>query len=195
MRRISAHHTAGFTLIEILIVTAILAITSIALVENFSTSRVNVDRAANQLVSDLRTTQSYALSTRKTNNLFRCGYGVTRLSPTSYAIYAGSDSSSSNCQNNRNYNPAQNPIVSTKLFTYQTINFYPTFSDIFFEPPGLKTYINNVSSGNTPSEKIFVRIDDADCVNSFSNTRCRLICVYTSGKIEVNRNNNICPGN
>ncbi|OGN08782.1 MAG: hypothetical protein A3J46_04405 [Candidatus Yanofskybacteria bacterium RIFCSPHIGHO2_02_FULL_41_11] len=184
----------GFTLIEILIVVSIIAFTSVALIENFSTSRVNVDRATNQLVSDLRTAQSHALSTRKTEGLFRCGYGITRLNSNSYAIYAGRDSSSGNCQSNRNYNSSQNPIVLTRVFTYQSISTYPTFNDIFFEPPGLKTYINN-TTGDISPEKIFVRINDTDCVNSFSSTRCKLVCVYTSGKIEINRTSNSCPGN
>ena len=186
---------AGFTLIEILIVSSILVFTSIALVENFSTSRINVDRAAEQVASDLRLAQSYALSIKKTNNAFRCGYGLTRLNSSSYIIYAGRESSTSDCQSsNRNYNSSQNPIVATKIFSSQTINVYPSFSDVFFEPPGLKTYINNISDG-IPPEKIFVRVGETDCVNSFSHTRCRLICVYPSGRIELNKVNSTCPAN
>lgn len=185
----------GFTLIEFLIISAIIVFTSLALLENFSTSRFNIDRAANQLASDLRTAQAYALSTQKTEDVFRCGYGLTRLNSSSYATYAGRDTSKSSCQSNRNYNSSNNPIVATRIFTSQTINIYPSFGDIFFESPGLKTYINNVTGGGNPPEKIFIRMGETDCVNSFSTSRCRLVCVYTSGKIELNKSSNVCPSN
>lgn len=171
----------GFTLIEILVVAAITGIISTFMLLNFQRTRIDLSESGSVVIADLRATQSKALaSTRYDSGLgskIRCGYGVRYLSLTSYSIYTGPDATSNNCQSlNRNFDGADT-VVSTKNFENKNVEFKNIFSDIFWEPPHLYTYINN--SSVSASITITIGKKGGVCPGD-----CKTINVSTSGKIE-----------
>ena len=74
----------GFTLVEILVVAGLIAYVTTLVIRNFSASRLNLERVANVMASDLRLAQQLALSSHQyqgPNDLAlrnRCGYGITK---------------------------------------------------------------------------------------------------------------------
>ena len=176
---------AGFTLVEVLVVVAIIAILSVALFFNFGTtarSRTARSQVASVIISDIRRAQSMALSgTRFGGNVF-CGYGIHYVSRTSYFLYAGADEGLPLCQNaNHNYTDVDT-IVEVKNLINLNMEFRSSFSDIFFESPDPKTYINNSASLADPPATITIqRLNQINC----GGQTCTQIEVYTSGQINL----------
>ena len=176
----------GFTLVEVLVVTAIIATLSVALFFNFGTTARNRTariQVASVVVSDIRRAQSMALAgTRFNGNVF-CGYGIHYVSNTSYLLYAGSNEGLPQCQSaNHNYQAGIDSVVQTQKLINQNMEFRSSFSDIFFESPDPKTYINNSALLTDPQTTITIQlVGQQNC----GGQSCTKIEVYTSGQINL----------
>lgn len=173
--------SAGFTLIEILVVATITGVITTFMLLNFQRTRLDLTRSANLLISDIRSAQTKTNASSKYDSgsglTIRCGYGVRYKTNTSYSVYIGPDAATNNCSSlNRNFDGSDTD-VNTRFFSDQEIEFKGSFSDIFFEPPYPTTFINNSSA----SASIIITIGKkgAGCPQN-----CRNISVSTSGIVE-----------
>lgn len=188
----SAESERGFTLVEVMIVAAITGMITTFLLLNFSNTRRNLESVTNQVMGHIRKVQAMATSSKQYAGTYRCGYGIVPSSATRYNIYAGPVSSASCVTENRNYD-GSDTIDSVEFpafvlpdanieFKEQSPGVY--FSNIFFEPPDPKTYINNTALLSTAPARITIGLKGKDCSNPKD---CRAICIFTSGAIDVQR--------
>ena len=173
----------GFTLVEVAVVATITGVITTFMLLNFQRSRIDLTLTANEVVGSLRSAQSRALANARydtgTGLKIKCGYGIRYIGPGSYATYVGPDADSVDCSTlNRNYDAADS-IITTRFFTDYRIEFKSAFSDIFFEPPDPKTYLNNNSALGIPPQAITIGKIGGICPGD-----CKTINVYTSGRIE-----------
>lgn len=199
----------GFSLFEILVVSSITIFISISLIQSLSTlARVNLERVANVVAADVRLAQQLTLSSHQFKGSqdptvrIRCGYGVSQNSQgsSSYVLYAGAPTINTSgvpqaCPANRNFQPAA--LQNTPLYKITNLDkrvdfaTTPGFNDIFFEPPGPTTYINNSSSA--PTERITIKRIGTTASQCNSGSRnCIFVCVYLSGRVEITKNTT-CP--
>jgi len=177
----------GFTLLEVVVVAGITGLITTFLLLNFSRTRINLAEETNTFISKLRIAQTKAVTSARLNNLIRCGYGIRYISNQSYAIYAGENSSASDCQvQNRDYNPggADNDTdVEIVNFADTRIELKTVFRAIFFEPPDPKTYV--IDSGgivhNEPNYSLSLVFGK---IGGTCPQDCRTITISTSGKID-----------
>ena len=175
----------GFTLVEVLVVTAIIATLSVALLFNFGTAarnRTARSQVASVVVSDIRRAQSMALAGARFGGNTVCGYGIHYLSSTSYYIYAKA-APAGGCSTvpTRNYQ-AGDLIVEAKKLINPNMGFRSSFSDVFFESPDPKTFLNNSSILTNPPVTITIqRVGQANC----GGQSCARVEVYTSGQINL----------
>ncbi len=164
----------GFTLIEMVIVIAIIGILSAMTLASFSGKRSErgIDRASQELAAALREAQSYAQAGRSTNaNEDNCSYGVQIASATAYHIV-------------NNFRVAGactglGTIVSYRL--KEGAGFTSGATTIGFTLPR-----GEVTRGGTPVVGSY-RIDLA------SGTLKRYVCIYPTGRIVENGANSTCP--
>lgn len=177
----------GFTIIELLIVTAIIATFSVVLVLNFRSSPKNQvarSQTAAVIVSDIRRIQSMASAGSRFQGNVVCGYGIHYVSNVSYVLYAGVlDGAATRCQDtNHNYQVGIDLIVETKNLINSNMEIRSSFPDAIFEPPDPKTYINNSALLSGPPTNIIVQLKgQVDC----SGTSCTWISIWPSGKIDA----------
>ncbi|HWA64548.1 MAG TPA: prepilin-type N-terminal cleavage/methylation domain-containing protein [Candidatus Paceibacterota bacterium] len=171
----------GFTLIEMVVVIAIVSIISTALLSNFSRSRVDLTTGANLVAAAIRNAQSNAIASVKYNNYNPCGYGFHYIDASHFSIYAGPNAATATCAStNKNYSASEDSLLGSQTFTDSRIQFAGSFSDIYFEPPDPKTYLNNVFSLSQSPLTITVQKSGGTCPAD-----CKTINVYPSGKIEI----------
>ncbi len=155
----------GFTLIEVLIVVAIIGIVSAMILVTFSGQRQtrNLERAAREVLATLREAQNYALSGRagaiSENNTY---YGVQIASATAYSVVASSGT-----------------IASYTLKS--GVTFSSGATTISFTLPR-----GDVLVGGAPLSGSY-RISLAGTGSS------RYICVYSTGRIIDNGTTAACP--
>lgn len=195
---VSLRSKRGFTLIEVLVVTAIIGLMSSFLISNFSKTRLDLFETTSMVTGDIRAVQAKAAASSKYKNQIRCGYGIHYVSPTSYILFAGPATGPTvDCTTKDKIYDATDP---TEYITVDTKNLFDSrveiknigpdngFKDIFFEPPNPKSYINGFS-GLTLSQAIVIGKKNVAC----SATDCKTICVYNSGKIETLNGSQTCP--
>ena len=173
---------AGFTLIEVLVVGAIIAFLSTTLILNFSQTKINIEQGANLVMAIIREAQSKTVSSTVYNNYNPCGYGVHYISSTQLAIYVGPNASIANpscTAMDKRYDSNRDTIIKTQTFTDLRTEIKSSFNDIFFLPPDPKTYLNNNASLSGSPINIQIGIIGTACP-----TDCRTISIYPSGKIE-----------
>ena len=185
--------SAGFTLIEMLVVFTITILIVLSLLSNVLKSRLNIQEVVRITISDIRTAQANTLASKQfidpSTGLasFRCGFGLSHDNgdTTGYFLYAGADSTTGNCGSARQFgNSTDTPIFTTRILDsrLETIDDN-NFKDIYFESPDGKIYIknqHNTSNENQNKSRILIRKKGASCPSS----NCVYICVYASGKIE-----------
>ncbi|MDP2647889.1 MAG: type II secretion system protein [Candidatus Yanofskybacteria bacterium] len=213
MKKKAPRFDSGFTLVEMLIVIAISSILTGSLILTFSRARNNLSQSVSLVVSEIRDTQNKALSGiryQHTSESFggavpRCGYGITPAANVNnrdrFRIYAGPNALTTNCtgEDTRFANGTADKIVRAVSLPDANVEFKDAiagdhFYDVFFVPPQGETFIDNIktlgASATNPGRIILGPIG-VDC--TAEPTKCRLICVYTSGKIEL-PNTLTCPG-
>ncbi len=174
----------GFTLIEVLVVATITGVISTFMIINFQRTRLNLNETGNVLIEDIRATQAKANSSARFNDgggagsVIRCGYGIHYEGITSYSLYIGPNASVQNCASeNRNLDANDFKIIPAKNIADSRVEFKVAFPDIFFEPPGPITYLNN--SSVSASINITIGKKGGICPQD-----CKTIDVSTYGKIE-----------
>jgi prepilin-type N-terminal cleavage/methylation domain-containing protein len=171
----------GFTLVEVMVVTAITVILSGLLVANFSRTAVDLQSSAIGVQDALREAQSLALAGAYTGGSYRCGYGV-HFESDGYLIYAGAKADELPCSGeDRNYNlgggPSGDVAVRTVALANPALVIDPPSGDIFFEPPDPTTYVGG-STATTATIRIHKR--DAPCPGA----DCRVLTVSPAGRIQ-----------
>lgn len=179
--------TKGFTIIELLLVTVIIATFSVVLVLNFRSSprtRVARNQVASVVESDFRRLQSMALAGSRFQGNIVCGFGIHYLNNTSYILYAGVlDGGMLTCQNtNHNYQVGIDLVVETKNIINSNMEIRSSFFDIFFEPPDPKTYINNNPALGGSPVSIDIQLKGQ---SSCAGQSCTQITIYPSGQINL----------
>lgn len=171
----------GFTLVEVLVVTAITVMLTGFLIQSFSRSRTDLNQVANQVTDAVREAQSSALSGALVRGTYRCGYGV-HFDAHGYTIFAGPDASQTgvDCAAGRVFGGAGTTVVSSAVLPNNVLEILQPAPDIFFEPPDPTTYIAGVSAPGTTAA-ISIRVAGAAC----PSTDCRTINVTTSGLIQL----------
>lgn len=172
----------GFTIVEILVVTAIIGFLSTSLILNFSRSRINVEQNTNLVIATIREAQSKTVSSTIYNDYNPCGYGIHYVSPTQIAIYVGPDAATANpsCSTmDKRYDINRDSILLTRTFTDPRVEIKAPFKDIFFLPPDPKTYLDNDASLNGSPVNIQIGVTGENCAEN-----CRTITIDPSGKIE-----------
>lgn len=179
----------GFSIVELLVVSAIIATFSVVLILNFRsspTSKTARIQTASVVLSDIRRAQSLALSGSRYLDKTVCGYGIYKINNTSYLLYAGVlDGAATKCKDsNHNYQAGIDLVVETKnlINSNMEIRSSPPVRDIFFESPDPKTYINN-SPSLSGSTTISIQLKNQQ--NCAQGT-CTDIKVFASGGIDLN---------
>ena len=171
----------GFTLIEMIAVAGIIAFISTILLTQFSRSRIDLTQGTNFFTANVRSAQINAVASTKYNGYNSCGYGIHYIDANHFALYAGPNASSTTCSTiNRNYQSNEDTLFSAQTFPDNRIHFTISFSDIFFEPPDPKTYLNNSAALNQAPIGISICQVGGSCPQN-----CKTVYVYPSGKIEV----------
>lgn len=170
----------GFTLVEVLVVTAITVMLTGFLIQSFSRSRTDLNQVTSTIMDAIREAQSSALSGALVRGTFRCGYGI-HFDAHSYTIFAGPDASQPgvDCAPGRIYPGVGTSVVSTARLPNNTLEIVQPVQDIFFEPPNPTTYIGGSAAPGT-KVVINIRVAGAACPSS----DCRTINVTTSGLIQ-----------
>lgn len=172
----------GFTLIEVLVVSFLIGFFSTVIVLNFrgsTTNQIVLERAALAVISDIRKSQNLAISVLDFRGQAVCGYGIHYLDPNTYLIYAGGGV---NCGTaNRNYQSGLDSSYQRTKLIEDNAEFKGSFSDIFFEPPDPKTYIDNIFSLSGQPVTISIGFKGLTCP-----AYCKTISVFPSGKIDLN---------
>lgn len=178
--------TSGFSLVELLVVSAIIATLSVVFIFNFRNSASNksaVNQVVAVVVSDIRRTQSMATSSSRYNNNLVCGFGLHYADNTSYLIFAESSGAPCGTPAARTYQSGDGIIESRKL-TNQNIEIKASFYDIFFEPPDPKVAINgSVSLTSPPPSQTVITVGPNG--RSCGGGVCTNIVVNTSGAVNV----------
>lgn len=171
---------SGFTLIEMLVVAAIIGFLSVTLIVNFSRTRIDINQSANLVIATIREAQSRAVSSSTYAGYSPCGYGIHYVSSNQIAIYVGPNATITNCSNiNKNYSSLEDTLLNPQTFVDPNVKITSAFNDIFFLPPDPKTYLNNISTLNQSPLTIQVGPINGTCPEN-----CRTISIYPSGKIE-----------
>ncbi len=175
------NNSKGFTLIETIVVVAVISILSIVMLANHqgSQKQQSVQRAAHQLAGDIRRAQNMAMASVEHEGAIPDGYGIHVIkNKNSYILFADTN-------NNQKRNGAGDEDIESIIFSsdVEISNIKPAPSaqaDIFFEPPDPTTYINGDSSAGEYTTITLI----------FPGTSyCKEITVKTSGQIEIDN----CP--
>jgi prepilin-type N-terminal cleavage/methylation domain-containing protein len=171
----------GFTLIEMLVVMAIIMILSFAIYTNQRSGQAPylLKQGAQKLTTDLRRAQNMAMSgTRIAGNYY--GYGIfLQASSTSYILYGekadtGADSTI--------YNPSgvnQDTIIETINFPRSVVIYSPLFlsneAHILFKPPAPATSISDGTDSTLTTVSIILNAPGALATKTVRVTQAGLI--------------------
>ncbi|MFH1769449.1 MAG: prepilin-type N-terminal cleavage/methylation domain-containing protein [Parcubacteria group bacterium] len=179
MRRLNS----GFSMMELIIVMAIIAIISTLMIVNFrgaSRTKTAQKQIASIVLSDIRKMQSFALAGSQYDGNSVCGYGIHYEDQQTYVLYAGRPDGNDCSFADRNYESGWDYIVDTEKLKNNNIEFEDSFFDIFFESPHPITYIDG-DIVISPAIMTF-RTKDTVC----GVDQCTSIVITLAGKLDLN---------
>jgi prepilin-type N-terminal cleavage/methylation domain-containing protein len=176
----------GFTIVELLVVIALISVFSLVLVSNFPQSRLqlSLSRVSYKFEQDVRRTQGRALSSEQYKDS-----GGTLQTVFGYGVYV--DTLSNNKQYIIYADKTGNQIYDVTDYVIDTVNFSSTEPGIVikqinnivgtnvnidFIPPNFNIIITPVAVGNRV-DVVFALASDL--------TKTRTVSVYQSGLVEV----------
>lgn len=179
MRMFQIHK--GFTLIEVLVVIAIIGIVSSLIISSLSTQRLSreTDRGAHEFGSQLRSAQNYALAGRSTGlTQENCYYGVRLTSATTFSLV-------------HYYRVGGNCDTSTVLSSmtlpngvqFSGIAAYPT--TFAFQLPRAEVYSD--TGGGLAS------MGATQLIGLTKGGQTAYLCLYPSGRVEQRGTAASCP--
>lgn len=182
----------GFTLLEVMVVIVIISVISGVIFTNFRMPSKNATarkQTTSVILSDIRRAQSMTFSGSQFKGSVVCGYGVHYVSSTSYLMYAKLPPLVGGCRlvATRNYQALIDSLVQEISLINPYMKFMTQFSDVFFEAPDPKVYVNNVPLSLTPNnpDSTVISIGLQDQINC-STSPCDTLKIYNSGKIDNN---------
>lgn len=171
----------GFTVIEMVVVMAIIAITSSIVIVSITAERATreAERNAHVLTSNLRQMQNYALSGRSdTTTQENCFYGIRFISSSQYSL-VNYYRSGGTCN-------SYNTIATVNLVagvTFTGIGSYPTI--FAFSLPRAEVYTGTSGALSLLGATQLIGLTKAG-KNSY-------LCLYSVGRIEERGTDNTCP--
>lgn len=171
----------GFTLIEVVVVIAIISIASALIITSLSTQRLlrETDRGAHEFGAQLREVQNYALSGRSASlTEENCYYGIRITSATAYNLVNYYRSGGS-CN-------SFNSIASMTLqngVQFSGIGSYPTV--FAFSLPRAEVY--------TGTGGALASLGAAQLIGLTKAGQTSYLCLYPSGRIEQRGVTATCP--
>lgn len=171
----------GFTLIEMVVVVAIIGITSALIITSLTSTRSSreTERAIHTLAATLREAQNYALTGRSTSvSQENCFYAVRFMSSSQYAL-VNYYRSGGNCN-------SYNTISTTTMPSGTTISGLGTFPTIFaFSLPRAEVY--SATSGALAS------LGAAQLIGATKGGQTHYLCLYPGGRVEERGVVATCP--
>jgi len=145
---------AGFTVVEILVVMALIAILSFVFIPSYHVykEQLAVQRSANKLSQDIRLVMERAMSALEktectSSSTYRHGIYLDENEPDKYILFA-------DCNDNNQYDSAD-VLIKEEVFEtgVEIYDLTPNFVNIVFEPPDPTIYI----SGGLDTATIILR--------------------------------------
>jgi len=177
-----SNRSAGFTLIELMVTTAITVIITGLLVTNFSRVRVDLNRASISVTDGIREAQSLALTGALIRGVISCGYGI-HFMENGFIIFSEPKNDSTKCADQNRIYDSSDAIIRTATLGNTTLEVVLPADDIFFEPPDPTTYINGAYAPATQAY-IQIRRRGSACVEKQSTPDCRAILVTGAGRVQ-----------
>jgi prepilin-type N-terminal cleavage/methylation domain-containing protein len=172
------NNSKGFTLIETVVVMAVVSILSIVMIANYqgSQKQQSVQRAAHQLAGDIRRAQNMAMASTEQGGIIPDGYGIYIIkNSNSYILFA--DTNNNQKRNGTGDEDIESIIFSSGVEVFNVLPLPSPHVDIFFEPPDPTTYINGDSSAGKKTTITLILQ---------GTTYKKTVTVKTSGQIEIN---------
>jgi prepilin-type N-terminal cleavage/methylation domain-containing protein len=176
--KIKKNNSKGFTLVETIVVIAVVSILSIVMMANYqgSQKQQSVQRAAHQLAGDIRRAQNMAMASTEQGGVIPDGYGIYIIkNSNSYILFADTNNNQS-----RNGTGDEDIELINFISGVEVFNISPppaVHADIFFEPPDPTTYINGNSSAGKQT---------TITLKAQGTSYIKTVTVKTSGQIEIN---------
>lgn len=173
--------STGFSLLELMIVSAVIIIISGVVVANFRTGfgEQALARAAHKLALDARRAQNMALAGAEVQGLSPCAYAlIPSALPAVTAVYALLTFASPNCPSETSL--GSGAIEFEVLQTEKDVEISPssTLKTAIFLPPNAKTVLGNTSNVIVSSGTFILRLK-----NNPSKTRS--VFINAQGQISV----------
>lgn len=167
----------GFTILEVIVVSAIAVTIMGFLVTNFSRSRNELAATAPSVISEIRRAQNLALSGGRFEGDYRCGFGI-KFESDRYVVYAGPVADGTCASNDDRQFDFSGTMIEEMTVLDDALEF-KTEGDIYFVPPLPYTYLNGQRAPDTPPLVITIGVAGKSCAPE----TCRSVRIDRAGQI------------
>jgi prepilin-type N-terminal cleavage/methylation domain-containing protein len=160
----------GFTLVELIVVIAVIGLLSSLLLANYRTSSRSseLQYTAQKLIGDLRKVQNMAISSYKYQEEaggieeVPCGYGLHFRADNSYVLYRdlSPDDLDKEClKSDKIYNYGE--AIGQPINLPERIDLEIEVDDIFFMPPSAKIFFNGQDGLSLVENEILIKLSES----------------------------------